>query len=221
MSNFDGKSSCSDYLVQFQVAARLNHWSEEEKAMELATSLECQARRVLSDMSEQDRLDYGALVQKLSLRFEPVDLIWMYQSQLRSRKRKHNESLPELAQEMGNLTRQAFPAANETTCNYMVVTSFISALGNKQQEVFVYQTDPKTVEEAGNAAMAFEMFQAEQDSLPPHAVWPTTLHGWTPGRSGWFHQAAAGPDDTAGTGTDAKCREYRAVDVLTSTHPAG
>ena len=76
--------------MQFQIAARLNHWSEEEKAMELATSLVGQARGVLSDMSEQDRLDYGALVQKLSLRFEPVDLVGMYQSQLRSRKRKHN-----------------------------------------------------------------------------------------------------------------------------------
>ena len=75
MPNFDGKSSWSDYLVQFQIAARLNHWMDEEKAMELATSLVGQARGVLADMSEQDRLNYGALVQKLSLCFEPVDLI--------------------------------------------------------------------------------------------------------------------------------------------------
>ena len=108
MPNFDGKSSWSDYLVQFQIAARLNHWWEEDKAMELATSLVGQACGVLSDMSEQDLLDYGALVQKLSLRFEPVNLIGMYQSQLRSRKRKHNESLPELAQEIGKLTDKSF-----------------------------------------------------------------------------------------------------------------
>ena len=167
VSNYDGKSSWSDYLVQFQIAARLNHWSEEEKAMELATSLVGQARGVLSDMSEQDRLDYGALVQKLTLRFEPVDLVGMYQSQLRSRKRKHNESLPELAQEIGKLSRQAFPTADETTRNYMAVTSFISALGNEQQELFVYQRDPKTVEEAGKAAMAFETFQAARPSKTP------------------------------------------------------
>ena len=167
VSNYDGKSSWNDYLVQFQIAARLNHWSEEEKAMELATSLVGQARGVLSDMSEHDRLDYGALVQKLSLRFEPVDLVGMYQSQLRSRKRKHNESLPELAQEIGKLTRQAFPTADETTRNYMAVTSFISALGNEQQELFVYQRDPKTVEEAGKAAMAFETFQAARPGKTP------------------------------------------------------
>ena len=167
MSNYDGRSSWSDYLVQFQIAARLNHWSEEEKAMELATSLVGQARGVLSDMSEQDRLDYGALVQKLSLRFEPVDLEGMYQSQLRGRKHKHNESLPELAQDIGKLTRQAFPTADETTYNYMAVTSFISALGNEQQELFVYQRDSKTVEEAGKAAMAFETFQAARPSKTP------------------------------------------------------
>ena len=167
MPNFDGKSSWSYYLVQFQIAARLNHWSEEDKAMELATSLVGQACGVLSDMSEQDRLNYGALVQKLSLRFEPVDLIGTYQSQLRSRKRKHNESLPELAQEIGKLTRQVFPTADEIMRNYMGVTSFISALGNEQQELFMYQKDLKTVEEAGKAAMAFDMFQAARPSKTP------------------------------------------------------
>ena len=37
--------------------------------MELATSVVGQAHGFFSDMSEQDRLDYGALVQKLSLQF--------------------------------------------------------------------------------------------------------------------------------------------------------
>ena len=53
MPNFDGKSSWSDYLVQFQIAARLNRWWEEDKAMELATSLVGQACGVLSDMSDR------------------------------------------------------------------------------------------------------------------------------------------------------------------------
>ena len=109
---------------------------------------------VLSDMSEQDRLDYGALVQKLSLWFEPVDLTGIYRSRLRSCKCKHNESLPELIQEIGKLTREAFPTADETMHNYMAATRFTSTLGNEQQELFVYQRDPKTVEETSKATMA-------------------------------------------------------------------
>ena len=41
----------------------------------------------------------------------------------------------------------------------MSVPSFISALDNEQQELFVYQRDSKKVEEAGRAAMSYETFK--------------------------------------------------------------
>ena len=161
MPNYDGMSSWSDYLVQFEIAAEINRWSSKQKAMELATSLVGQARGVLSDLSSLERTDFTALVRKLTLRFEPVDLIGMYQSQLRGRSRKRNESIPELVQGISKLTQMAFPSADEETRNYMSVTSFITALSNEQQELFVYQRDPKRIKEAGKAAMAFESFQAD------------------------------------------------------------
>ena len=162
MPNYDGKSSWSDYLVQFEIAAEMNRWSSKQKAMELATSLVGQARDELSDLSSLEWTDFTALVRKLTLRFEPVDLIGMYQSQLRGRRRKRNESIPALVQDIGKLTRMAFPSADEETRNYMSVTSFIIALSNEHQELFVYQRDPKRIEKAGKAAMAFESFQADR-----------------------------------------------------------
>ena len=102
--------------------------------------------------------DFTALVRKLTLCFEPVDLASMYQCQLRSQCRKHNESIPELVQEISKLMRKAFPSADEETRNYMSVTSFITALPNEQEEFFSYQRGPKGIGEAGNAAMAFGSF---------------------------------------------------------------
>ena len=107
MPNYDGKSSWSDYLVQFEIAAEMKRWSPKQKAMELATSLVGLARGVLSDLSSSERTDFTALVRKLTLRFEPVDLVGMYQSQLRSRHRKRNESIRELDQEISKRTRKA------------------------------------------------------------------------------------------------------------------
>ena len=133
-----------------------------QKAMELATSIVGQARGVLSDLSPSDKFDYSALVQKLTLRFEPGDLIGMYQGQLCGCRRKRNETIPELVQEISKLTRKAFPFADEETRNYMAVTSFITALANEKQELLVYQRDMKPIEEAGRAAMAFETFQADR-----------------------------------------------------------
>ena len=162
IADYDGKSNWSDYLAQFEIASKMNKWDSQQKAMELATSLVGQARGVLSDLSPSDRFDYSALVQKLTLRFEPGDLIGMYQSQLCGRRRKHNETIPELVQKISKLTRKAFPSADEETRSYMAVTNFITALANEKQELFVYQRDPKRIEEAGRAAMAFETFQADR-----------------------------------------------------------
>ena len=171
MPNYDGKSSWSDYLVQFEIAAEMNRWSSKQKAMELATSLVGQACGVLSDLSSLERTDFTALVRKLTLRFEPVDFIGMYQSQLHGQRRKRNESIPELVQDTSKLTRMAFPSTEEETRNYMSVTSFITTLSNEQQESFVYQWNPKRIEEAGKAAMAFESFQVDRQLQSTSYVW--------------------------------------------------
>ena len=160
VAKFDGKSSWADYLVQFNIAAKLNGWDESQKAMELATSLEGSARSILADLKPEHRLDFKSLIDKLTQRFEPEGQVGIYQSQLLSRKRKRNETIPELVQDISRLARKAYPAADEQTRSYMAVSSFISALGSEPQELFVYQKEPRTLEEAGKAALSFETFQA-------------------------------------------------------------
>ena len=39
VAGYDGKSSWSDYLAQFEIASKMNNWDSQQKAMELATSL--------------------------------------------------------------------------------------------------------------------------------------------------------------------------------------
>ena len=128
--------------------------------MELATSLEGTARGVLADVSPQDRLNFKVLVDRLTQRFEPEGQTATYQSQLQSRKRRRNESIPELVQDICRITPKAYPTADVQTRNALAVSSFISALANDAQQLFVYQKDPRTLEEAGKAALGFENFQA-------------------------------------------------------------
>ena len=129
-------------------------------ALELATNLAGDARAILVDMEATSRLDYDALAQRLTMRYEPEDLTAMYQSQLKTRKRKRNESIPEMVQDLNRLVRKAFPAADEGTRNSLAVSSLLSALDDRQQELFVYQGNPKTVEEAGKLAMSYEAFES-------------------------------------------------------------
>ena len=50
----------------------------------------------------------------------------------------------------------------------MAISSFISALGNEAQELFVYQKDPQTLDEADKAALSFETFQAAHGKDTPY-----------------------------------------------------
>ena len=128
--------------------------------MELATSLDGSARSVLADLTPEQQLDFQVLQDKLTQRFEPEGQLSIYQAQLQSRKRKRNETIPELIQEISHLVRKAYPAADEQTHSYMAVTSLIAALANDAQELFIYEKEPKNMDEAGRAALSFETFRA-------------------------------------------------------------
>ena len=93
-------------------------------------------------------------------RFEPDGQLAIYQSQLQHRRRRRNETIPELAQDISRIARKAYPTADESTRGSMAVTSFKAALGSEAQQLFVYQKDPKNLEEASRAALGYETFQA-------------------------------------------------------------
>ena len=169
--------------------------------MELATSLVGVARGVLSEVSEEGQLNFGQLVEKLTARFEPKDLTGMHQTELRTRRRKRNETIPELVQAINRLVRKAFPTADESTRNYMGVSSFISALNNDQHEMFVFQRDPQNVEEAGRAAMAYETFQSSKPKTGPPYVRAQNIEGTVPERP------ARNPSGLAGRVAKLDCPE--------------
>ena len=56
---FNGQTSWSDYLLQFEMVAEINRWSENTKALELATSLRDDVVSILGELSPEDRRNYG------------------------------------------------------------------------------------------------------------------------------------------------------------------
>ena len=106
--------------------------------MELAINLVGVACGVLSEISGEDNFDYNQLVDKFTARFEPKDLTEMHQTELRTYRRKRNKTIPELVQAINRLVRKAFPTADESTHNYMGVSSSISAQKSDQQEMSVF-----------------------------------------------------------------------------------
>ena len=60
---FDGSTSWSDYLIHFESVTAINHWSEVEKAMFLASHLRRTAQEAPVDMVPEARKNYSSTLK--------------------------------------------------------------------------------------------------------------------------------------------------------------
>ena len=100
-SPYDGSTSWEDYKAQFELVTNLNQWDRRTKAAYLAVSLSGQAQAVLGDLDKTQRTSYTDLVVALDSRFGTSNRTEMIRVSLRSRTRKPEETLPELAHQFG------------------------------------------------------------------------------------------------------------------------
>jgi hypothetical protein len=97
-ATYDGKSPWLDYKSHFDVCAKINDWTDTEKGLYLVVSLRGQAQGVLGNLSLNARQDFDELVRSLEERFSPSSQTGLHRTQLRERRQKAADSLPELNQ---------------------------------------------------------------------------------------------------------------------------
>ena len=156
---YDGKSSCQDYLVQFDLVAEMNDWNGVTRTMELATSLSGVARSVLSDIDVNDRRNYDKLVAALLTRFKPENQSEVYRAQLKGRLRKRSEPLTELAQDVRKLAHKAYPTVPVSARDELAADAFIDALNDVEMEWFIRQGKSQSPDGVLRLALEYEAFQ--------------------------------------------------------------
>ncbi|KAJ8038231.1 hypothetical protein HOLleu_15592 [Holothuria leucospilota] len=83
--------------------AELNRWTQENRALYLATSLKGQARALLSDVDGVRRRNFTGLVTALKNRFGPANQTQLYWAWFKNKVRQPNENL---AQDVQRLAMQ-------------------------------------------------------------------------------------------------------------------
>ena len=156
---YDGKSSCRDYLVQFEMVSELNRWTADTRALELATSLRGQAQGVLSDLEAADRANYPKLVRAPLNRFELEYQSEAFRAQMKARQRRRGEPLAELAQDIKRLVRKAYPEASVDVKETLACDAFTDAMGDSDTEWNIFLGKPKGVDDALRLALEYEAFQ--------------------------------------------------------------
>ena len=174
-SPYDGVSSWDDYRAQFELVAELNGWDGRTKAIYLAASLQGPARAILGDLDSSKRKDFSALIEALESRFGSKHQTEMYRAQLHCRMRKRKETLPELAQAVQRLTRQAYPNAPTSLQDTLARDHFIDALPESEVRWRIHQARPTSLRDALTTALEIEAFYVadrHRTRIQARAVFP-------------------------------------------------
>ena len=160
--HFNGTSSWTEYLIQFELVAEMNRWTDSTKALELATSLRDDAVSVLGELSLEDRRQYRCLVDAISRRYEPVNLSEMYRNELKYRRRQPNETLNALALHIKQLIQRSYKDITTHMKERLARDSFIDALNDHEMEWAVLQRKPVTLDDALQCAIEYESFMVSR-----------------------------------------------------------
>ncbi|KAJ8939774.1 hypothetical protein NQ318_023349 [Aromia moschata] len=153
---YDGQSSWSMYRRQFEAAAKANGWTPQEMATSLVISLRGQALEILQSIPEEQQNDYDRIVGALEIRYGHKYLRQVYQSQIKSRQQRSNESLQEYEADVERLVHLAYPQAPKEFLEQIGIQTFIDGLVDTEMQQALRLGRHTTISDALIAALEFK-----------------------------------------------------------------
>jgi hypothetical protein len=114
----------------------------------LAVSLRGQAQGVLGNLPLESRQDFKELVKSLEERFSPSNQTELYRTQLRERRQRAVETLPELGQDVRRLANLAYPTAPNDVRETLAKEQFIDSLIDGDMRLRIKQARPINLNDA-------------------------------------------------------------------------
>ena len=163
---YNGDIPWQEYYTQFTLIRNAYHWTDEEATIYLVASLRGPAVSALSYISDAVRKKFSTFVEALERRFGESFGPSVYKARLKARLRRKGEPLPQLAQEIEKLVFKAYveidyipkPFAEVHPHNTMAKDYFIDALNDRELQLHVMQSHPKTLSDALTSALELESF---------------------------------------------------------------
>ena len=155
---YDGTSDLDDYLNHFDLCAAVNGWSPTQAGAFLGVSLTGVARRLLTGLDLQGDSGYEHLRGALERRFAPRNQTESFKALLRTRTRRPEESLQDLAEDVWRMVRLAYPDADSRMLDSLGVDRFLESVQDPQLRHWVFQSKPTSLEQAVSTAVEAEAY---------------------------------------------------------------
>lgn len=163
LQKFCGTGSWEDFLHQFRRAAHVNRWLESHLVEILCLHLEGRALEFVNGLPAVKVQTFDHLIEALESRFGTERMATVFKCELRQRKRKVGESLPDLGQDLRRLFRLAYPRATPQEQEEQLIDRFVEALNERNQRLEVRRGRPNTLEEAIHIAMDAEAWEIDEE----------------------------------------------------------
>ncbi|KAJ8923891.1 hypothetical protein NQ315_006667 [Exocentrus adspersus] len=138
-----------------QYEAVVHNWREEDKATSLIAALRGEALELLRTIPEASS-NYVTLISALERRYRDAHLQHVYQAQLRSRRRRFEETLQQYEADISRIVNLACPTVPAEVIKQLSVSSFIEGLIDPEIGHLVRLARHRTISEALAHALEIE-----------------------------------------------------------------
>jgi len=108
LGSYNGRTAVEAFIKKFEVCARNNSWTDDEKLNQLMCALTEPANQLLWEFDSATVVTWSDLIQRLRQRYGGTDQMTLYQTQLSTRRQKEGEDLGVLVQDIRKLMSLAF-----------------------------------------------------------------------------------------------------------------
>ena len=157
-NRFDGSTDLEGFLDHFDLCVLANGWTAKQAGTYLGVSLDGVARRLLSTVKPAAEGGYERLRAALVERFQPRCQTESYKALLRTRVRKTDEPLQNLAEEVSRLVRLAYPDADAGTVDNITLDRLLDSLEDAELRHWIYQGSPKDLAAAVTIGVQAEAY---------------------------------------------------------------
>ena len=162
---YNGKELINEYLLQFELTAKRNAWTDAEKASSLLCALDGTARSILSELDDVDNVAFDEIKQLLKRRFGPVQQSDIHEQALGEIRLTRGQSIRELTPEVLRLTKLAYPEFTTDARTRLAVKALVNAIPDKEAVFYIKDKSPSSVDEV---CSLYERYKALTGSSQSH-----------------------------------------------------
>ena len=158
---YDGTTPLETFLAKFENCSDYYSWSEKDRLCHLRASLEKAAGNVLWDAGTQSSV--SEVIALLRSRFGNENQAERYRAELKARKRKKDESLQAVYQDICRLMALAFPGETGIMREIVARDAFLDAVGDPALRLRVLEKGIQTLD--ATLTMAVRLEALKHDTL--------------------------------------------------------